>query len=47
MVKQIKKDERDWSNKEMMTLANQLKFDGIIKESQKNVLRQLINCLTR
>ena len=40
-MKQIKKDRRNFSNAELAQLITLLKMDGLINESQKNLLRQL------
>ena len=41
IMKQIKKDRRNFSNAELAQLITLLKMDGLINESQKNLLRQL------
>ena len=40
-IKQVKKDNRNFSNPELSQLIQLLKMDGILQESQKNLLRQL------
>ena len=40
-INQVKSDNRVFSNKELLNLINLLKMDGILQESQKDLLRQL------
>ena len=40
-MSRIKSDDNDWSNKELKELVNKLKFEGILQESQKNLLKHL------
>ena len=41
VIAQVKKDNRNFSNTELAQLITLLKMDGLINESQKNLLRQL------
>ena len=41
VLAQVKKDNRNFSNNELAQLIALLKMDGLINESQKNLLRQL------
>ena len=41
VIAQVKKDNRNFSNNELAQLIALLKMDGLINESQKNLLRQL------
>ena len=40
-MSKIKSDDKDWSNKELIELVNNLKHEGILQESQKNLLKRL------